>query len=337
MCSSVHSPSIIRGVSSSEYHRSPFHSIPSESSESSLFVRWIHRRFLLDWWDPASPPLQWPSCEWDQNKRTTPTPPIQKPWPRRNHECGPRTPTAAAPTSALHRSFSHRPDRSSLPHAITSNHRPHHATIPARSNSHQQHGQWTDIQVRIAAPPPRIFSWNHGVKAPGLTVKHVIVWMSSNNPSGRACVDLGTRYVNVFVPTDLVGGRKKKKKYPWLRQHGNRQDRRPITPPPCIRLIVQDAVTRKEVDIKLVSSLPFCFRLMEGGYVHVERNRERSKKERIKKKEKKKKEKKRRKKREKKKGRRKREEDKKREGQKRKKKKKLRYTRKSIDWWNPSA
>ena len=64
--------------------------------------------------------------------------------------------------------------------------------------------------------------------------------------------------------SDRLGGGGKRNKYPWLRQHGNRQDRRPITPPPCIRLIVQDAVTRKEVDIKLVSSLPFCFRLMEG-------------------------------------------------------------------------
>lgn len=28
------------------------------------------------------------------------------------------------------------------------------------------------------------------------------------------------------------------------------QDRRPITPPPCIRLIVKDSVTNKELDIK---------------------------------------------------------------------------------------
>ena len=39
----------------------------------------------------------------------------------------------------------------------------------------------------------------------------------------------------------------------WLRQSGNAQDRRPITPPPCIRLIVLDAATRKEIDIKSVS------------------------------------------------------------------------------------
>lgn len=30
------------------------------------------------------------------------------------------------------------------------------------------------------------------------------------------------------------------------------QDRRPITPPPCIRLIVRDAQTDKEIDIKYV-------------------------------------------------------------------------------------
>lgn len=28
------------------------------------------------------------------------------------------------------------------------------------------------------------------------------------------------------------------------------QDRRPITPPPCVRLVVKDAATGKEVDIK---------------------------------------------------------------------------------------
>jgi hypothetical protein len=30
------------------------------------------------------------------------------------------------------------------------------------------------------------------------------------------------------------------------------QDRRPITPPPCVRLIVRDASSNKEVDIKYV-------------------------------------------------------------------------------------
>jgi hypothetical protein len=33
------------------------------------------------------------------------------------------------------------------------------------------------------------------------------------------------------------------------------QDRRPITPPPCIRLIVRDEFTDKEIDIKYVSPL----------------------------------------------------------------------------------
>ena len=32
------------------------------------------------------------------------------------------------------------------------------------------------------------------------------------------------------------------------------KDRRPITPPPCIRLIVRDAQTEDEIDIKLVLS-----------------------------------------------------------------------------------
>jgi len=28
------------------------------------------------------------------------------------------------------------------------------------------------------------------------------------------------------------------------------QDRRPITPPPCIRLVITDTITGKEVDVK---------------------------------------------------------------------------------------
>lgn len=32
------------------------------------------------------------------------------------------------------------------------------------------------------------------------------------------------------------------------------QDRRPITPPPCIRLIVRDEHTEKEIDIKYVEN-----------------------------------------------------------------------------------
>ena len=31
------------------------------------------------------------------------------------------------------------------------------------------------------------------------------------------------------------------------------QDRRPITPPPCIRLVVKDVKTHKELDIKSVA------------------------------------------------------------------------------------
>ena len=41
----------------------------------------------------------------------------------------------------------------------------------------------------------------------------------------------------------------------WLIR-GLVQDRRPITPPPCIRLVVKDANTNKELDIKSVLSQP---------------------------------------------------------------------------------
>ena len=49
------------------------------------------------------------------------------------------------------------------------------------------------------------------------------------------------------------------------------QDRRPITPPPCIRLVVKDASTHKEMDIKSVSphsaamsSFVPCFAIIAG-------------------------------------------------------------------------
>ena len=46
------------------------------------------------------------------------------------------------------------------------------------------------------------------------------------------------------------------------------QDRRPITPPPCIRLVVKDVKTHKELDIKSVvfdsTNLGFVERILDG-------------------------------------------------------------------------
>lgn len=46
------------------------------------------------------------------------------------------------------------------------------------------------------------------------------------------------------------------------------QDRRPITPPPCIRLVVKDVKTHKELDIKLVAfystNLDFVEKMLDG-------------------------------------------------------------------------
>lgn len=42
------------------------------------------------------------------------------------------------------------------------------------------------------------------------------------------------------------------------------QDRRPITPPPCVRLVVKDASTHKELDIKSVSLHPAAFDFMSN-------------------------------------------------------------------------
>lgn len=78
--------------------------------------------------------------------------------------------------------------------------------------------------------------------------KLYIAWMSSNNQLEPACVGLEIRCVHVIVgtsPRDTA-----------LLSHLCVQDRRPITPPPCIRLVVKDATTKEELDIKSV--FPAC-------------------------------------------------------------------------------
>ena len=70
--------------------------------------------------------------------------------------------------------------------------------------------------------------------------------MSFNSLFEPVCVDLVIRYGE----SSLLGACR------WLRQIGTVQDRRPITPPPCIRLIVQDAITRKKIDIRYVVLFP---------------------------------------------------------------------------------
>ena len=79
-------------------------------------------------------------------------------------------------------------------------------------------------------------------------------WILFNNPSGLACVDLETRLVETIeaARSRMLGP---KASNPCRRPQlilGVVQDRRPITPPPCIRLVVKDANTNKELDIKSV-------------------------------------------------------------------------------------
>ena len=80
----------------------------------------------------------------------------------------------------------------------------------------------------------------------------VLKWSSSQ--SELACADSETRFVAAvffsFVHCGLTG-------------YGDGQDRRPITPPPCIRLIVQDALTKKDIDIRSVI-LQFIFCAFSG-------------------------------------------------------------------------
>ena len=50
--------------------------------------------------------------------------------------------------------------------------------------------------------------------------------------------------------TDTLSRKRKDTKLRCLCADGYPQDRRPITPPPCVRLVVKDEATGKEVDIK---------------------------------------------------------------------------------------
>jgi hypothetical protein len=67
--------------------------------------------------------------------------------------------------------------------------------------------------------------------------------MLCNSHNVRACVVLVTRYA---CPSGFyfLGASWTTR---WLTPG---QDRRPITPPPCVRLIVKDAKTGKEIDCK---------------------------------------------------------------------------------------
>ena len=53
-----------------------------------------------------------------------------------------------------------------------------------------------------------------------------------------------------------------------LLSHWCVQDRRPITPPPCIRLVVKDANTKEELDIKSVfPNLGYYSALCSNGHI----------------------------------------------------------------------
>ena len=83
--------------------------------------------------------------------------------------------------------------------------------------------------------------------------KLFIALMSCNNQLELACVGLETRWVHIIEKTnpmhcvDIPTSRDTA-----LLSHWCVQDRRPITPPPCIRLVVKDATTKEELDIKSV-------------------------------------------------------------------------------------
>ena len=60
-------------------------------------------------------------------------------------------------------------------------------------------------------------------------------------------------FVRLAIIHSLFLGKKERKKGRSpanLCADGYPQDRRPITPPPCVRLVVKDEATGKEVDIK---------------------------------------------------------------------------------------
>ena len=114
------------------------------------------------------------------------------------------------------------------------------------------------------APPPepvpisamdrgRIYRYERYRAIPQLLTKVYIALMSCNNQLEPACVGLGTRWVHIMMITNPMRyvGRPASRDTALL-SHWCVQDRRPITPPPCIRLVVKDATTKEELDIKSV-------------------------------------------------------------------------------------
>ena len=99
----------------------------------------------------------------------------------------------------------------------------------------------------------RIYRYERYRAIPNHLAKSYIAWTSCNNRSEPACVGLETRCVNIIDgtnPTHCVGIPTSRDTA--LLSHWCVQDRRPITPPPCIRLVVKDATTKEELDIKSV-------------------------------------------------------------------------------------
>lgn len=116
------------------------------------------------------------------------------------------------------------------------------------------------------APPPEptpISSMDRGriyryktPQTPNLKIntERLTVLMLYNSQLEPVCVDLGIRCVRIhgrqipdIRPRPCTKGHN-------LLSHWDSQDRRPITPPPCIRLVVKDANTQEELEIKSVFS-----------------------------------------------------------------------------------
>lgn len=69
-----------------------------------------------------------------------------------------------------------------------------------------------------------------------------------NSPNAHECVATGTRYADSLSP------RASQQSHSPILCVGSdlMQDRRPITPPPCVRLVITDAVTGEEINCKYV-------------------------------------------------------------------------------------
>ncbi|RDA89457.1 hypothetical protein CP533_1486 [Ophiocordyceps camponoti-saundersi (nom. inval.)] len=132
---------------------------------------------------------------------------------------------------------------------------PHAQASSLASNQHQHNLQQYNMMQsssQIQPPPPSSeSSCPRQVEAPPVSYPSTASHQGSSQitlaPLSKVDEATGRKY-----QLDVVQQPKRAR----MCGFGDKQDRRPITPPPCVRLIITDAVTGTEIDCKCVDGLP---------------------------------------------------------------------------------